>query len=213
MKTKRCTKCGKSLPVSEFHKHPSTRDGLQNHCKVCIRAYQRQRRQRLKDEGPVIVRDKKRCCSCRKTKPISEFYKEAGTLDGYTPQCKACQLAWHKNFRQTQPELAKQRDHEHYEADPEVYKRARRKRRARKARAEGSHTRAAFVELCEFHDRQCLACGKRFPLVELDEDHIVPLSKGGSDRIENIQPLCGSCNSSKGAQTIDYRVQLDKSFS
>jgi len=33
----------------------------------------------------------------------------------------------------------------------------------------------------------------------------VPLIKGGSDSIDNLQPLCGYCNSSKGTRVIDYR--------
>lgn len=33
-------------------------------------------------------------------------------------------------------------------------------------------------------------------------DHIVPLSRGGSNYIGNIMPACGSCNYSKGAKTL-----------
>lgn len=33
--TKRCSKCGKELPLSEFHKHSKAKDGLQSWCKHC----------------------------------------------------------------------------------------------------------------------------------------------------------------------------------
>lgn len=44
---------------------------------------------------------------------------------------------------------------------------------------------------------QCRRCGAR---ESLSLDHIWPHSKGGPDTIENLQVLCISCNSAKGAR-------------
>ena len=60
-----------------------------------------------------------------------------------------------------------------------------------------------FKEICEHYGNKCLGCGRKD--VNLTVDHIQPVSKGGDDAIVNIQPLCQSCNSSKGVRNIDYR--------
>lgn len=37
METKKCSKCGRELPVSEFTKNSTRKDGLQSYCKTCQR--------------------------------------------------------------------------------------------------------------------------------------------------------------------------------
>ena len=80
-------------------------------------------------------------------------------------------------------------------------------RRARKRSAEGSFTNGEWELLKKQYGFTCPCCKKSEPEIKLTRDHIVPLSKGGSNYIENIQPLCKSCNSYKHTQTIKYELQ------
>ncbi len=66
-----------------------------------------------------------------------------------------------------------------------------------KRSAEGNHTFGDWVNLKARYNWTCPCCKKKEPDIKLAEDHIVPLTKGGSNNIENIQPLCKSCNSKK----------------
>jgi 5-methylcytosine-specific restriction endonuclease McrA len=77
------------------------------------------------------------------------------------------------------------------------------RRRAVQVQAEGSYTLDEWLTLVESCGHKCLACGNKR---KLTADHIVPLSRGGTNFIDNIQPLCGSCNSSKRTRTIKYEI-------
>jgi 5-methylcytosine-specific restriction endonuclease McrA len=78
-------------------------------------------------------------------------------------------------------------------------------RRARKLSAKGSHTDQEWQSLKAFYQYKCLCCEKQEPEIKLTRDHVLPLTKGGSDSIDNIQPLCARCNSKKNFKHIDYR--------
>ena len=39
LKTKKCDKCGKVLPISDFSRNKRTTDGLQHYCKNCMNSY------------------------------------------------------------------------------------------------------------------------------------------------------------------------------
>lgn len=79
------------------------------------------------------------------------------------------------------------------------------RRRAFELQAEGDFTDQQWADLKTFYGHKCLCCQRKEPEIKLTVDHIKPLVKGGSNWIENIQPLCQSCNSSKREKTIDYR--------
>lgn len=91
-------------------------------------------------------------------------------------------------WKRTHPEKAKANEH---------------RREARKRNNGGCFTAEEWKILCEKYNNACLCCGRDD--VKLTADHVVPVSKGGLSSIDNIQPLCASCNSKKHDKIIDFR--------
>jgi 5-methylcytosine-specific restriction endonuclease McrA len=85
---------------------------------------------------------------------------------------------------------------------PEEKRALTRQRRAKVRNAPGIISAEEWKTVVELYGPACLCCGEIKPLTM---DHIVPIDCGGSHTVDNVQPLCLSCNSSKGTKTIDYR--------
>lgn len=67
-----------------------------------------------------------------------------------------------------------------------------------KARGKWDSLRSKITPLVfEEHGEHCQECGTT---ESLTIDHVIPLRKGGTSDLDNLQPLCKSCNSSKGTR-------------
>jgi len=78
----------------------------------------------------------------------------------------------------------------------------------------GSHTESEWSALVREWKWRCFYCAKPIcknsliPDAELTKDHMLPISRGGSDFIWNIVPSCQHCNDLKGNMTVDeFRTQ------
>jgi len=50
-------------------------------------------------------------------------------------------------------------------------------------------------------DHRCLYCGTRKPRTDLTRDHVLPVSRGGTDKWENVVAACKRCNWTKDNKT------------
>uniref|UniRef100_A0A6M3KP16 Putative homing endonuclease n=1 Tax=viral metagenome TaxID=1070528 RepID=A0A6M3KP16_9ZZZZ len=184
---KRCSKCKETKAISEFSKAKQRKSGYSPRCKECDRAYYEETRDRVLERGRE-----------RRSKP---GYKEryAEYAKDYASKNKDVLREKGRDYREKNKERRwklKNRD--------KVYASCW-KRRSRKLNAPGSFTLEEWNALKKHYVFTCLACGKKEPEIKLSPDHVVPLSKGGSDFIENIQPLCAECNGRKMTRSTDFR--------
>lgn len=201
--TKTCSQCKQEKPITEYQRHAGNRDGLRGQCRGCRTEIQREYISKNHEywlnywrSYQDANRERYQSHSRRHYKQNREYYRNyskanRGKFREYSRRSyyknKARYLASDRRWRRNNPTAAR--------AIIERY-------RARKLGAVGTYTAAEFDALCRQYDSLCACCGMGKPLTV---DHIVPLSCGGSNDISNIQPLCQSCNSSKGTKTIDYR--------
>lgn len=92
---------------------------------------------------------------------------------------------------------ANERTRRYRRSNPEWCQSVKAKRRAIEAGASGHFTAEDWLRIKNLQNNKCKLCGEG---KKLTVDHIKPLSRGGSNHPENIQGLCGICNSRKWAK-------------
>jgi 5-methylcytosine-specific restriction endonuclease McrA len=174
---KKCNKCEEWKDLSDFTKSKVTKDGLRHYCREC---------ESIRWKLWYQANKEKR----------SQYNRE------YLPANRDKRQAYNKTYRAKNPGKSTETSRTWRENNPEKSKAKWHKRQAQKLGNGGSYTGAEWKALCDHYGNKCLACRESKPLTV---DHVVPVSKGGSNDISNIQPLCRSCNTSKLDKTIDYR--------
>ncbi|WP_454825398.1 HNH endonuclease [Paraburkholderia xenovorans] len=96
----------------------------------------------------------------------------------------------------TTPEERNARKAEWRRANPESVKASKHRNRAKRRNAAGTHTACEIRELFSRQRGCCAVCRILLPK-DYHEDHVVPLTRGGSNDIGNIQLLCPHCNRTK----------------
>jgi len=95
-----------------------------------------------------------------------------------------------------------------YAENKEYFKPYIKARKAKVRASEGSFTAVQLKKMLESQKCKCIYCKTNISN-NYHADHIVPVSKGGSSFIENIQLLCPTCNLRKRAKMPeDYAKEI-----
>lgn len=78
-------------------------------------------------------------------------------------------------------------------------------KRCKRKGAFGSHSLREWRVLVAAWGGRCAYCGVKPK--RLTRDHMIPLSRGGANLIDNILPACFTCNTSKNALTAEEFIQ------
>lgn len=197
---KKCGMCGVIKSIEKFSKSSDKYNkGYQRHCKQCQREYLQTNKER--------VRERKRAYNEKNRDRVRQKHKE------YVEEHKERLTEIGKQWRTDNAEHLKQykKDHRqhYYELEVErTKKHPNRNRiqlangRARRENVPGVLTVQDWELVLDKYGHKCLGC---YSAGELEIDHVLPMSRGGRNSGDNLQPLCPSCNARKSDTYIDYR--------
>lgn len=194
--TKRCTLCREAKSLDDYHAHPTTRDRKQSRCKDCAKKTTRtwywEHREIVLEQARAYYQANIKRIKARTYEQSQRWYQE--NRERARENGRRWQANNHHRVR-----AARRRS---YRASPARYKAYHYAWIARRRGNGGSFTEQEWLGICARYEFRCLCCHKEKPLTA---DHVIPVSRGGRDSIDNIQPLCQSCNSAKGTRSTDFR--------
>lgn len=165
-----------------------TKDGK---CAVCVRT----RTTVFRKANPEVISDRNASWYSRNTEKAAADSAAYRIL--HSEELAAYQAALY--IKQREERLASEKLRRIN--NPLVYRERDQNKHARRKGAEGSHTTEEIQLLFNKQKGRCAyfkICGNRLG-DEFHEDHVTPISKGGTNWIRNIQLTCAACNQKKHA--------------
>jgi 5-methylcytosine-specific restriction endonuclease McrA len=148
------------------------------------------------------------------------LYRAARKEQGDT--LKQYQELYHKIYQKNHGDKLRDYAKKYMQENPDWSERAWRRRRARKLSVK---THAYTTEDILFlWGTDCYLCGEPIDLeanrrpgfpgweLGLQLDHVLPLSAGGTDTLDNVKPTHGQCNIRKSATVVEGYGEVDESF-
>lgn len=158
------------------------------------RAYMQAYREARRDKASAATAAWQRANRERSRKHSREWNR------AYREQLRPGARAWRKANRERNLEL----DRVWRKANPCAVRAAKLRRRAC-----GVVTAGDLLDVREMSDGVCSYCLQ--PCTALAVDHVLPVSRGGTNDLDNLVMACKSCNSAKGAKTpLEYLCGLPK---
>lgn len=120
---------------------------------------------------------------------------------------KAYQVSYNADYWQKNKKRLSERFKKYSRENKDYFRAKCAERRALKM-AGGSHTKEDIEEIMSMQGGKCAYC-KSGISKKYHVDHIIPLSKGGSNQRSNLQCLCPSCNMRKSAKDpVDWAQEI-----
>ena len=201
--TKKCSRCFQERLASAFYRLKKTKDGLHHWCKECMKSY-------LKEWYAGNKHNHKEKCSLYRKKEGEallvkkrQYYKKHGDQvrakrRSHYVSNKAKESESMKSYRENNRELIRFHKSNWRKNHRQLYSLYSRNRRARKMNAVGCSTLSQIMGRVELYGHQCWICRKPWE----NMDHVIPLSKGGTNWPANQRPICALCNSIKGSRVV-----------